>query len=140
MFKTILVYLITVLTMACIILLAANSEAAVLELEELNISYSKFAHPNRSAYFPQEQKDAIATESRTSILKYGFFSTNVHGTSDDSQYRLIGLKFDLGVRLGRIMDVYYEHHSQHLLDTSDYYGRGFFVEDSLNIKLYLYRK
>ena len=44
----------------------------------------------------------------------------------------------LGIRLGRGLDIEYEHHSQHLLDSTYPYQR-FPVEDSIGVKLHLFR-
>lgn len=113
------------------------ANADMLELRELCLTYTKYADVNYSAYFPQRAKDGIAMESKTDLFHYGFLNTLVHGTSDESQYRHVGLQLDLGVRIGKL-DVYARHHSQHILDRGEYYDRHFPVSDSVNVKLYLY--
>lgn len=111
--------------------------ADAVELKELSLTYTKYAEANYSPYFPQRAKDGIAMESKTAILRYGFLNTLVHGTSDEHQYRHVGLQLDLGIRIGKL-DVYARHHSQHILDSAEYWDRHFPVSDTLNIKLYLY--
>jgi hypothetical protein len=139
MFKRLIILWALIFMSLCIWALCTTSEADVLELKEASATYTKYHSNNRSAYFPQAMKDGLQMQIKSDILTYGFFNSRVHGTTDDGQYRQIGLEVDLGVRLTKYFDVFYNHHSQHLLDTTDSYGRGFPVSDSINVKLYFYR-
>ena len=78
------------------------------------------------------------------VLKYGYFNNHIHSMTDISpganygQFRLIGWNFHIGIRLTNFLNIEYEHFSQHLLDAQFPYD--FPLQNSVNIKLFLYKK
>jgi hypothetical protein len=75
------------------------------------------------------------------ILTYGFWENRVHSMTDETvdgpgQFRVVGWNYRIGVHVSKYLDVYYEHFSRHLLDTT--YPTAFPVQDSFGIKLRIF--
>jgi hypothetical protein len=127
-----------------IVLLMKEAEAGspwkLIELRESYINYKYFVHPGRDPLFTDlPHKEELNLHVNTDILRYMYWDNMVHSMTDASQYRVVGLNTKLGVRLSGILDVQFEHFSKHMLDTVHPWMRGFPVEDSVGINLYLYR-
>ena len=140
------------LTLLSQLLLAGElPDQKVLELEEASITLNQFL-PGGS--YPLITENGLSNRAldkelnlnlNMSVFKYGFWDNRIHSMTDSGtngdrgQFRLIGWNFKLGVHLGKRFDIYYEHFSQHLLDAQFKWGR-FPVQDSIGIKLILYRR
>jgi len=108
------------------------------ELDEVAFKHQHYLY-HRSPLMPDSNgKDYIALNVKTTMLSYVYWNTLVHGTSDSAQYRQIGLNMKFGVRVFKSLDIEYDHHSQHLLDTTHPSSR-FPVQDSIGFNLYFYR-
>lgn len=128
---------------------AFANEFHILELDELRVDYmSYFAHGRAplitsNGLDNRELGKELDLSFNSSVLEYGYFSTLVHSTTDamydtgaGGQFRAIGMKLELGVRLSPYLDIYYQHHSQHTLDLTLPYG--FPEYDAVGLHLYLY--
>lgn len=128
---------------AIIVLIVATPGRAVgadiLKLQEFTFNYKRFADNNHAPYFADNarQKDAVAFNAQADIGPYLFWNQEVHGESDPGQFHSIGYHFWLGARVTQNIDLQYEHHSQHLLDSSR--TDHFPVEDSVGVTLYLFK-
>lgn len=78
------------------------------------------------------------------VLDYLYFNNTVHSMIDRDiggqygQFRLIGWHFQVGMHLSQYCDIYMDHFSQHLLDTT--YALGHFpVTDGFGVKVYFLR-
>ena len=121
--------------MACI-LYAVSSEAKV---DELSVEYQKFIAPERAyiAEMPGERpKEGLALNMNLSGWNRIVWQNQVHATTTNAQYRLVGWNFLLGIQLTDWAMVAFRHHSQHLLDKAG--SSHFPVEDSLYLKLKIY--
>lgn len=119
---------------------ARGSEWKLLDLDEVSAEYNHYLQPTHSAYFNESEKDGLSVNVDSTVAKYLFWNSTVHGTSNNSQYRLIGLYMQVGARVSRYVDLSVWHHSQHLLDGGDEYGRHFPVENAVELKVYFYRR
>lgn len=121
------------------LLLPSLCFADVLELQEVDVTYKNYIYARDPLFFQGPPKDHLSLNVNTDVLKYMYWNTYVHGTSDDAQYRRVGLNMTLGARITSMFNVQYEHHSQHLLD-STYPHMKFPVEDSIGVKIKLFSK
>ncbi len=63
-----------------------------------------------------------------------FWDNKVHAKASESRYRLVGWEFETGLHLGKV-DIFYYHHSQHMLDQIREDNYKFPVEDAITIRL-----
>ena len=76
------------------------------------------------------------------LVKYrewGLYMTNrVHGESTDKQFRSTGWQYEVGARWTDYVDVYWGHHSRHVLDDK---GNGAFpLENIVGIRATFYKR
>jgi hypothetical protein len=72
------------------------------------------------------------------VFKYFYWNNKINTTSDQSNFRVIGWEYALGVRLFPFLEAGYFHHSQHILDMPDV--QHFPLENAIQIKLIFYDK
>lgn len=114
-----------------------GSDWHLLELDELKVDWQRYYFPNFNPYYPSPKNDEISLTARAVIGKVFFWDTQIHGWSDSAQYRQVGLEVKLGLQVTRHLDLYYRHHSQHLLDKEG--PNHFPVEDAFGVTLYFVR-
>lgn len=68
-----------------------------------------------------------------------YWHNNIHGSVDQEskEYREVGWEFEMGSRINRYFDVFYYHHSEHVLEQERSYK--FPLEDSYGIRINLIR-
>jgi hypothetical protein len=127
-------------------LLASDAKAGdlgIFDLQEVSLDYHNHAalNPNQRdpLLFPESPKEKMALNVKTDMLWFLGLDTQLHASTTDSQYRAVGLQVDLYARITQYLEVGYEHHSQHLLDRDSASLPRFPSEDSLAVKLYLFR-
>jgi len=129
-------------------------ELHVLELREFSMDAAKLVD-NRDPYYPyadkvaaysgQEvwDKEAIANFD-IDVLRYGqyaiTFDNHVHGESTDQRFREVGWHYRVSAELGRKVSVYYEHHSQHLLDESGGPTTAYPLYNAVGCRFTLYKR
>lgn len=137
-------YFLLFLLFGCLLypgLSQADNSWRLFKLEEVAIDYEKFLYPGYdSLIYPETPAERYSFNINTRVLDYMFWNNQLHTTTTDSQHRGVGWNFEFGVRLSSYIDVGYHHHSQHLLDTTPTTMPHFATEDTLHIKLYLYRE
>ncbi len=141
---------------SCLVLMAFLAghvgAAEPFELNEVHIHYRDF-FPN--GHDPLITQNGLPNRGlgkelnlrvNTDVLTYGYWNNLVHSMTDEDaatgangQFRTVGWNFQLGLHATRWLDIEYEHYSQHLLDY-DRRDQHFPVQDSIGIKLYLFRK
>lgn len=111
----------------------------LLKVRELSIEYWKFKDGARDPLCtispPKEQLDFNIS---TDVLDYAFIDTQLHSMTDQYQYRVAGLRLKLGLHVSRYLDVFYQHTSTHVLDSTYPYDR-FPEGDALGLKVYIVR-
>jgi hypothetical protein len=144
MLKSMTEFVCVYLMLLCSFLLWLTGDADAAENwfiqpDELSVQYKGFHKSARHPLFTDSTpKEGIDLVMNTDLL-FGtaFWDNTIHSTTDDSQYRHIGWQFKLGTRVASFLTIEYQHHSQHLLDTS-YPHMKFPVEDSLGFTLHIY--
>lgn len=121
-------------------------EFKVLEVQDLNIKYYQYFPGGSSPLVTQNglkgktMDKAIKLQMNTNIFRYLYWDNIIHTNTDKnvsgrgSQFRTIGWNFMLGIMPFSWLQLEYEHHSQHILDSKFALGR-FPVEDSIGFKL-----
>ncbi len=125
--------------MLILLLLTLSCSAGDLapRLDEVSIDYARYKQDTRlPILYPNVPKERLDVNINFSFLKIGYINNTIHSLTDANQFRLIGWHYQVGVRLGKWVDIYGDHFSQHLLDTQ---LSNFPVENSAGIKFYLYR-
>jgi hypothetical protein len=136
--------------LADLIILAAVLVSALLignawpaEITYVDIEYQHY-HP--SGRFPEmpnyRAKEGLALDFNTQLLGPVYW---IHALTDPGQYRLVGWNFELGVNplffvpydYAKAFQIYYEHHSQHILEDHHPYVK-FPVNDSLGLRWVIY--
>jgi hypothetical protein len=144
--------LIAALPLVLLASVAASGDDLV-ELNEVSIDYKDYF---AGGYDPLITGNGIGDRGlgkgielnvNTDVLSVFFFNNRVHTMTDEitsgngaGQFRTVGWQFQLGLRVSKMfpLDIYYEHHSQHLLDTPGV--QHFPVNDSVGLKLTLFSK
>ena len=126
------------------IVISKIASADVLELKEVKVEYKKFLYARDPLFTLGNPKEQLNIGIKTDLLGVFYWHSFVHGTTDNSQYRRVGLQMNLGVRLFNSLEFEYKHHSQHILDANYPYRQEgapdkFPVEDSLGINIYLFK-
>lgn len=146
--------MIKMLLMSMALVFSLNTAQAwnLLEMNETSLEYRDFFPGGSDPLITQNGLDnrTLGKEVRLNlnvdVLKVFYFDNLVHGGTDEiigsggkGQFRVVGWNFELGFRLNQYINVYYHHHSQHILDST--YAHGHFpVQDAVGIKIYLYKK
>jgi len=131
-------------------LLARSTEAwEVVELGDVSLSYKDFFDGGRDPLITSNGLPGrrlgkqAALNLNVHILEYGYFNNLVHGTTDEDargkgQFRAVGWQWETGIDAGMVQ-VYYAHHSQHLLDAV-YAHDHFPVQDAIGFRVFLHRR
>lgn len=129
----------------------AHGDDYVFNLERVFIDYRYFGSGGVDPLTTQnglpgrELGSGLDLNFQTSIFQYLYWDNTVHSTTDryidsgkEGQFRTVGWKFRLGVRLHDNLDIGYYHHSEHVLD----YARKdpFPRRDGLELRFYLYNR
>lgn len=121
-------------------------EFKMLEVQDLSVKYFQYFPGGSSPLVTQNGLSgktldkAIKLQMNTNLFRYVYWDNIVHSNTDKnltgrgSQFRTIGWNFMLGVMPFDWLQLEYEHHSQHVLDTR-YAPGGYPLEDSVGIKL-----
>lgn len=126
----------------------ARASGPVLGVDSLALTYKQFLPGGNDPLItgPHLQNRTldkeVALELNTTVFDYGYMNHWIHSMTDKDvhsgkgQFRTVGWRFELGVRLSEsTADIFYSHHSQHTLDVTSAFG--FPVQDAIGIRLYL---
>ena len=121
----------------------SNGFADTIELNEVNLGYKSFFTGGHSPLITnngligKSLDKQIDLHLKLNLFTYLYFNNVVHGTTDNTQFRSVGWKFELGCHITRHVDIEYHHHSQHALDQILPYH--FPVEDSIGVNFNIYK-
>lgn len=120
-----------------ILLLGAPARADDLHLLELDQfdfdTYRVINH--RDPYFGYKDMGSdgehwdkgAAVNFNLDLMKYAEYSwywrNRVHGEATERQFRQIGWQYETGLEVHNYVQVYWYHHSQHVLDDAGAYGK-----------------
>ncbi len=111
----------------------------LINVDELSINYKKFQPSSRHPlFYNSKMKEGIDLNMNNNMLfDYVFWDNTIHSSTNSSQYYLVGWQFKFGARVTNGITVQYEHHSQHILDSTYPYMK-FPVEDSLGFTIRIF--
>lgn len=109
---------------------------------------------NRDPQLPdlecQDWKGRVSAQFDLGILKYGFWRNDVHAEGTDAKFMSVGWHWELGAKLGKQIELIYEHHSRHTMDTEQPYSwipgqtyveqNRYPVEDSFGVRIIFYKR
>jgi hypothetical protein len=97
----------------------ARAEFRLLDIDRMSIDLSRFGC-NREPLTPQyDCKDyvgRIASEFDLRLLEYGYWRNRVHTEGIKAQVKTVGWEYEFGLRVVPELDVFYHHHSRHVMD------------------------
>ncbi len=101
----------------CLFLL---SQARGMELSDLSIEYNEAIGTNRNRLLPKDttKKGELNLNMAVRSSKYTYTDLQIESVIDSHQFRTVGLEIESGVRYKQI-ELYLQHHSQHVLDRAD---------------------
>ena len=114
-----------------------------VDLQEVKVGFIKMLDGTddeiRSLNIPGDALTSrLNLNVNTNLMVYGFWNNEIHSATDNSQFREVGYKTNLGIRLTDYLDVSFYHHSQHVLDSVSSFG--YETEDGVQIDIYLFSK
>jgi hypothetical protein len=113
----------------------------LLDVDRASYEYSKIAD-QRDFFYTEDQesfKYRMAFLLDFSIMKYLYWKNDVHMMATDSQVRAVGWEFEQGGRLGKYGEVFYYHHSQHVLER-DRHTRQYPLENRYGFRINFIQK
>lgn len=115
------------------------SDWKILEMRETYLEYGYYTwavEPFLAPTFRPTQKFDLAVNLDL-FNRIMFMDNTIHSETDQYQYRKIGWHYKLGIHLGDSADVFFEHFSQHLLDTTPQMPQTF---DMVGIRVWFYKR
>jgi hypothetical protein len=97
--------------------------------------------PNsRDPYAPQytgqwEQRAALDWD--LSVWKYGYWRNELHTETAGRVPKTVGWQWELGVQVGKHLDLFRAHHSRHIMDEPGPTRDRFPVQDSYGVRIHL---
>lgn len=145
--------LLTVIAAATLASPATAGDYRLVDLDSVDFRYQEFS-ARRDPYTPtfdEQWKYRAALDWNLNLLKYGFWDNSVHTEGlEDGRVKTVGWHWFFGFRIPPLrMDVFHEHHSQHVMDEHPTQRDGsqlpngyrkFPVEDSVGVRFRLYGK
>lgn len=135
---------------------ARASDIHVLELNKMSMFYERLPN-NRDTYLPYEDwgRDRYDTDETWDFalgVKYDWdiirfaddyrlhWDNKVHGASTTSQFREIAWQFRIGLQLGKVVELYYDHLSDHVLDHAPPEPRTYKLRNSFGAEITLFSR
>lgn len=114
-------------------------DTKLLEVKDTYLDYMHYTFAAEPFMLPNVPTNRIDLHLNLELLNRTLFIDNmVHSETDQYQYRLIGWNYRFGIHLGDYVDVYFEHFSQHLLDTTSLNGTNSY--DAVGARIYFYKR
>ena len=118
-----------------------NKDTKLLDVNEVFIDYQHYtwAIEPFMAGNNLTPTNALDLHVNFDMLNHIMFMDNmIHSETDQYQYALVGWNYKVGFHMGRYIDVFFQHYSQHLLDVTPVNGSNTY--DAVGFRLYLYRR
>lgn len=123
----------------------------LLEVKRVDLTYINFFPGGRDPLvtangLPDRQLGkAVGLNLDIDVAEFVYFNNWVHTATDEhiithsGQFRSVGWQSELGVRITQQVEIFFQHHSQHVLDTF-HQTMGFPVQDGIGFRLKLISK
>ncbi len=128
-----------------------GKDLKLLDVDEVNVSTAKFGcnrEPMTPQYGCKDYVGRVEVDFNLRILGAGYWDNNVHTEGLRGQVKTVGWHFEMGAHVTPYLDMFYEHHSRHVMEGDqplyydhkiNDYKRGVFpVEDSYGIRFKFY--
>ena len=110
-----------------------------IDLKEMSIEYEHAIHDGRDPLVtPEPINEKLKFNIEAQLFGPLYWDSVVHSTTTPSQFRSIGWDYDFNLRVSQNINIYYHHHSQHLLDRDHTYMEGFPVHDGVGVKIFFF--
>lgn len=137
------------LVLILLIISTSGFSYSLLNLEELTMTHARLGEASRIPQAPQYTGYWLYRTSlnmRFNFLGPLYWDNKVHMEATQASPKTVGWWWMLGLRVHPQIDIFYEHHSQHIMDTEspsaqlykEQRSRNFPVEDSYGIKFNIY--
>lgn len=128
---------------------ASAAEYRLLDVDRLDFEYSRLQPENRDPLAPQYTglwRERAALQWDLRLLEYGYWRNHIHTETvqPGGEVKTVGWEWETGVEVGKYLDVFYHHHSRHVMDepaprTYDTTNQ-FPVENSVGVRVHLLRE
>jgi hypothetical protein len=131
-----------VIRLILIIALLLSSDAVafnLLDVEEVSLDVKKI-NKYRNGNLPQDAehiKYGGSFNLNLSVLKFLHWDNRIHMAGTDSQIRYAGWEFRTWVPVTRYLQIFYYHHSEHVLERE---MREYPIEDAVGVRLIFLRR
>jgi len=113
----------------------------ILCVDELSMEFAQIEN-KRDPYFPEhdvkgEWKNGLAVNWDVRVLERLYWQNRAYFDTDTA-VRHIGWKYELGIDLGSHIDIFWQHHSQHIAEgvAPGVDPKDFPLDDRVGIRLY----
>lgn len=119
------------------------TDTPLIQFQNLSLTYQKYAEGSRDPLVNQGtlpgrfMNFSFDLNFQVSLLHVVYFDSIINSFANESQFSLVGWHYFVGLHVIPTLDVYYEHWSQHALDSS--FSQGYPVQDSVGFKWWLYK-
>lgn len=144
---SLVVRILTYALIYCAIVLWQDSrppQKQLLELNEASIDYRSYQALGMGSrnllIFPDTPKEGININLNIDVLRFCFWDNEIQSLTTGAQFKSIGLESRIGMRVTSWLEFGLWHRSQHVLDGVGSFDFNYPTEDSLQFKIYLYRK
>lgn len=106
-----------------------------VEIANLSLEYKQIAGGSYAPELPQGSipRGELNLDIDLMIMSPIYWKNRVHSMIDQNQFRLIGWHFELGAFVTPNVQIYFEHHSQHILDSQS--ENHFPVLDAVGVRI-----
>lgn len=119
----------------------------LLDVDRLDFTYQRLRPETRDPYAPEytgQWRERAALEWDLRLFRYGYWRNNIHTetVNPSGVVKTVGWQWELGVELGKYLDLFTSHHSRHIMEEAAPEDRfdssnQFPVEDAYGIRLKL---
>lgn len=117
----------------------SEARPKLIELKEAYVDYMHYGYA-REPFFLDGQIPTSRLDINFNLdflNRIVYLNNMVHSETDQSQYRKIGWNYRFGIHIWDILDLYFEHFSQHLLDAVPVSRNTY---DAVGVRVYIFRR
>ena len=128
----------------CFLSCTARAESfRILEADEISIDYLKIADYRHGYYVDDMERFNHGANFNLNLrlCKYAFVENRLHFLGTESQIRAVGWEYRAGFDIGKYLQVFHYHHSQHILEReAANEGYRFPLENMYGVRLFFHRR
>lgn len=113
----------------------------IMDLDELSVRVDNFLHEGRDpVIYPVPQNHRWTLQMDMSSFDTLLWRNKIISTTSPSQFESVAWNFDFGFKFTDYVEVFYSHTSTHLLDRKHSFMHRFPVEDSIALKIFIFKR